>query len=431
MSSKANPVFDSKELISTKQAIMGSSRRVLLLFPASGRENYNMIPLSLLYVAGPLVKAGFDVEIIDQRFERNFFGYLKSRISEDLICVGLSCITGPQIDQVVRICEFLRQLTTVPIVLGGPHVTILPEQTLRYAGVDYVVTGKGEAPFLGLIQALKEHKPVTDIGQLGYKADGHLCINRRPLPDIPDIDLPYHLVYRYGKPSVVPVLTSFGCPHRCSFCAERVLHPCYSEVPLPEVVNMIEKALRFSPSMINFIDDTFLAHKQRIAELFSTCRGRNIRFPFICMGRVDEVLNMDGETVRRLRKNGMVAIYFGIESGSETILKLIKKKITPDMALELNRRMLREGITAHYSFMAGFPSETEEDVRKTIELMRQLKRENPTAIIWKINTYTPYPGTELFDFAVQHGFKPPQRFEDWSRAGFYSQEYGEAYDVHL
>lgn len=390
-----------------------------------------MIPLSLLYVAGPLIKAGFDVEIIDQRFERNFFERLKSLTGPDLICVGISCITGPYIDQVVRICDFLRRSTSIPIVLGGPHVTIMPEQTLKYAGVDYIVTGKGEAPFLALVQALKEKRPVADIGQLGYKADGRQYINRRPVPDIPIADVPYHLVSRYGTPPVVPVLTSFGCPHRCSFCVERVLHPHYSEVPLPVVVNMIEKALQFRPRMINFIDDTFLSHRQRIAELFSMCLGRDLRFAFLCTGRVDEVLNMDWETVRLLRKSGLAAVYFGIESGSEAVLNLIKKKITPGMVLELNRRMAREGITAHYSFMAGFPGETEEDIRKTIELMKRLKAENPAAVMWKINTYTPYPGTELFDLAVKCGFKPPERFEDWSRVCFYSREYGAEYDAHL
>lgn len=410
---------------------MGSSSRVLLLYPASGRQDSDMIPLSLLYLAAPLVESGLDVEIIDQRFERDFFGRLKSRIGPDLICIGISCITGPHIEQVVRICEFLRQSTTVPIVLGGPHVTILPEQTLSYAGVDYIVTGKGEAPFLALVQTLKEKQPVADIGRLGYKTDGRLFINRGPVPDIPVTDLPYQLISRYGSPPVVPVLTSFGCPHQCSFCIERVLHPHYSEVPLPDVVNMIEKALQFRPRLINFIDDTFLSHKQRIAELFSTCLGRNLRFPFLCTGRVDEVLSMNEETVGLLRKSGLAAIYFGIESGSEAMLKLIRKKITPGMVLDLNRRMLREGITAHYSFMAGFPGETEGDIRKTIELMKRLKRENPTAVIWKINTYTPYPGTELFDLAVQYGFKPPERFEDWSRVCFYSRDYGESYDAHL
>ena len=81
--------------------------------------------------------------------------------------------------------------------------------------------------------------------------------------------------------------------------------------------------------------------------------------------------------------------------------------------------------------MAGFPTETKEDREKTIRLINRLRLENPAAVIWKINKYTPYPGTELFDLAVQRGFKPPERFEGWSRIHFYSEDYDVPYDLHL
>ena len=81
--------------------------------------------------------------------------------------------------------------------------------------------------------------------------------------------------------------------------------------------------------------------------------------------------------------------------------------------------------------MAGFPTETGEDIQKTTELIRRLKEDNPKAIVWKIHQYTPYPGTELFDLAVEHGFKPPERFEDWNGVFFYSEEYGVSYDASL
>ncbi len=101
------------------------------------------------------------------------------------------------------------------------------------------------------------------------------------------------------------------------------------------------------------------------------------------------------------------------------------------MVLRLNLRLRQEGIMPHYSFMAGFPTETREDLVKTVRLMNRLKKENPRAVIWKLNEYTPYPGTELFDLAIQEGFKPPERFEEWSHIHFYSKEYGLPYDISL
>ena len=243
--------------------------------------------------------------------------------------------------------------------------------------------------------------------------------------------MPYHLVSRYGRPATVPIFTSYGCPYRCAFCVEKVLHPVYHEVPISDVIFMIEDALRLEPNFIDFLDDNFLLNSRRVMDIFSLTHRKGLLFSWVCMGRVDGVMRMSDEALAFLKQRGLVSIYFGIESGSEKILKLINKRITPEMVLELNLRMKKEGIQPNYSFMAGFPTETEEDMQATRNLIRRLKQENPNAVVWKVNQYTPYPGTELFDVAVKNGFKPPEKFEDWSRVYFYANDYGAAYDAHL
>ena len=143
--------------------------RVLLLYPAADAEQLNLIPLSMLYIAQPLIKDGIDVEIIDQRLEKDFFGSVHQRITPDLICIGISCITGPQIEQVIRISEFVRKVTNTPIVLGGPHATLFPHQTLGSAFIDYVVIGRGEAPFLNLVRALKMNASIQGVSTTSIK----------------------------------------------------------------------------------------------------------------------------------------------------------------------------------------------------------------------------------------------------------------------
>jgi radical SAM superfamily enzyme YgiQ (UPF0313 family) len=404
---------------------------VLLVYPAAGTEQMSVIPLSLLYIAQPLLEENIDVEIIDQRCEKDFFDRLDGQINSDLICVGISCITGPQIEQVANISEFIRKRSSVPIVLGGPHSTLLPEQTLESALVDYVVIGEGEAVFLSLVKALKMNGSVKGIPQVGYKENGRIIVNKGSKPEIKTRKIPYHLVTKYGKHSVIPILTSYGCPYNCSFCVEKVLHPKYFEKAAHDVLMMIEEALSLRQQLINFIDDNFLLNRKRVREILSLCQQKNLSFHFICTGRVDEVLSLNDETMMLVKKGGLVGIFFGIESGSSRILKFINKRITPEMVLQLNLRLRKEGIIPHYSFMAGFPTETKEDREKTIRLINLLKLENPAAVIWKINKYTPYPGTELFDLAVQKGFKPPERFEGWSRIHFYSEDYDVPYDLHL
>jgi radical SAM superfamily enzyme YgiQ (UPF0313 family) len=194
---------------------------------------------------------------------------------------------------------------------------------------------------------------------------------------------------------------------------------------------MVGEALRLRPQTINFIDDNFLVNRKRFLELFSLCRQKGLEFLWVCTGRVDAVLGMDNETLRFLKQTGLLAIYFGIESGSPRMLKLINKGIEPEMVLKLNLRLKQEGITPHYSFMAGLPTETREDLQETLKLMNRLKDEYPKSFVWKINQYTPYPGTKLFDLAVQNGFKPPEKFEEWSHVFFYSREYSFRYDVQL
>jgi radical SAM superfamily enzyme YgiQ (UPF0313 family) len=405
--------------------------RVLLVYPSADAQDLTLMPLSLLYIAQPLIEHGIDVEIIDQRFERAFFETLGQRVEQEPICIGINCITGPQIEQVVRISRFLKTLTDAPIVLGGPHPTLFPAQTLESPFIDYVVIGRGEAPFLSLVKALRENRPPGGVPRIGYKDNGNTVFTKVSVQDIPVRAIPYHLVSGYGRPSTVPILTSYGCPYDCAFCVEKVLHPVYQELPAADVVFMIEEALRLTPQFITFLDDNFLLHLSRVMEVFDMCRQKQLNFRWACTARADVVSRLKDETLASLKRTGLVGIYFGIESGSQKILTLINKRITPDMVLDLNLRLRAKAIVPHYSFMAGFPGETRGDFEKTVQLMDRLKQENPEALIWKINRYTPYPGTRLFDVAVQSGFRPPTTFEGWSRVHFYSEEYGLAYDVHL
>ena len=405
--------------------------RVLLIYPAPDAAQMDLIPLSLLYVAQPLLENGIEVEILDERFEADLPRALAARLAPDLICVGMSCITGPQIERVGVIARFIRERCAVPIVIGGTHATILPEQTLASELIDHVVIGRGEAPFLNLVRALREGRSARGLAQTGSKEAGRLEVNREAAPVLPTRSVPYALVLKYGRPSVIPLISSYGCPSRCAFCAERLIHPRYSEVPLDDLLCLIREALRFGPQLINFFDANFLLHTDRATELFSLCRREALVFEAICSSRVDGVLAMSDEDLRRLRGQGLVGIFFGVESGSERILKLIDKGITPEMVLRLNRKLVRAGIKPHYSFMAGFPTETDGDVQETLALIGRLKGENPRAVIWKLNAYTPYPGTPLYDLALQEGFVPPASFEGWSRVHFYMRDFAAPYDLCL
>jgi anaerobic magnesium-protoporphyrin IX monomethyl ester cyclase len=407
------------------------SDRVLLVYPSSGDENLQLMPLSLLYVAQPLLENGIRVDIVDERFEEVFFKTLGERLGPDLICVGISCISGPQIESVSRIARFLKSRTNLPIVLGGPHATLFPESTLKSGLFDFVVVGSGEVPFLNLVTAIRDKGSPYGIPQVGWRQGESIKVNDGTRSGMFICRIPYHLMTHYPPFSTITLITSFGCPYHCTFCVEKVLHPRYWERSTDDVLTMIDDALAWHPQFINFIDDNFLTNKKRVREILSRSTERGLRFRFVCMGRVDEVLRFDGEFFDFLIAHGIDSIYFGVESGSPRILELIRKGITPAMVLELNETLRANGIVPHYSFMAGYPTETREDRDMTTELMKQLKEDNPRAVVWKINRYTPYPGTRLYDLAVEKGFRPPEKFEDWNSVSFYSEDYGDDFDVML
>jgi len=404
--------------------------KVLLIFPETDSNQVRLIPISLLYIAQPLIEAGIEVDILDQRFEPDFYNVLREKLHSGLICVGITCITGPQINHLIQIASFIKSVSNAPIVVGGSHATIFPEQTLHSDSVDYVVIGKGEIPFLHLALSLK-NKNFSGMPMVGHKDGNSIVITKGDIPDS-DIDqIPYHLISKYKKASTVSLLTSRGCLYNCSFCAVKILYPKYIELPLNQVFKMLKDVLRLQPDTINILDDNFFYNIKRVTDLFSLCRKNGLYFNWVCSGRVDEVLKIDDSVLSELKASRLVGIFLGVESGSERILNLINKKTDKNMVLEVNQKLKRHGIFPHFSFMAGFPSETDYDRGETFRLIHRLKNENSRAMIWKINQYTPYPGTDLFQLSVENGFVAPATLEGWGKIHFYTEDYDVPYNRKL
>ena len=156
------------------------SKRVLLVYPhiikgwqAQPRVE---IPMGLLCIATAVVQEGYDVKIIDQRIEPRWRSMLERELREDPICVGISSMTGPQLRYALEISKIVKDYGNVPVVWGGIHPTILPDQTLRNEFIDFIVQGEGEETFLELVQALEGKKPLGTVKGICYK-DHHSCPN--------------------------------------------------------------------------------------------------------------------------------------------------------------------------------------------------------------------------------------------------------------
>jgi radical SAM superfamily enzyme YgiQ (UPF0313 family) len=411
------------------------SKDIVLIQPNCGKYDIFIVdmPLSLLYTARLLVAGGYRVHIVDQRVEdEETFSRVEKLLSQDPLWVGVTVMTGEPIRHALEISQFVRQRSKVPIVWGGIHPTILPEQTVRSSCVDYVVRGKGERTALALSNFLENRLSVEAVPGLTWIDDKQ---DVRHTPEDDEFDwsempiVPYNLVdvnkyWRVGfEKKIFSIMTSRNCPHQCTFCYNSSLKkkkrwfPDSMEYTKKHIDYILEQ---FAPEYLSFIDDDFFVNSQRAREILSYLDGKapNMKIGFRG-ARVSELVGLDDDFFDLLERVNTRHINIGVESGSPRILEIIRKGITVDQVLELNQRFSRRpNFLPLYNFFSGIPQETEKDIKMTTDLILQLVKDNPNCQISGYHQYTPYPGNKLFQEAVKQGFQEPQSLEGWSALRF-------------
>lgn len=374
-------------------------------------------PLQLLALAGPLLTAGYEVLIINQVNDPDWEKTLLASLKENPVCVGVSAITGIQISYSLNASRIVKDNSSVPVIWGGIHATSLPEQTLANPCVDIVVIGEGEDTFVELVHALENKSPLSNIKGLCYKEGGR--IKRTGAREFTDLSqqppLPFHLLKNNGAHQI-RIISSRGCPFPCRFCYnERINHRRWRPLPADAVLKMAELLVEkygATATGIRFIEDNFFVDVNRARAIAEGLARFNL--PWRANGRIDTFLRVDDAFLDTLEKSHFKGLYLGVESGSQKMLDFIQKRLKVEDAIAANRRFSQHAFDVTYQFMTGFPTETEEDIRATLTLIGTLLKENPRAKK-NINIYTPYPDNDLFDIAVAHGFKPPEKLEDWAK----------------
>lgn len=404
------PTLSSEEEVSVM--------RVLLIeAPVANPTPHSRLspPLGLAYVAQHLLDHGHDVELIDL----NLTGLNPIRITATLNrfrpeIVGISAHTEtyPGALQVARLVK--RHDGSVPVMMGGPHVSILPLEALAEPVVDYVAIGEGELTAVELLEALAAGSPsekIREIAGLGHKANGSPVSNAtraplelgllgRPARDLLSLDF-YEDAYN--------VLASRGgCPYRCPFCSASQLwggkrRPRPVADIMAEVAEVVE---RYGARHVFLVDDILTVNRIWFDELLTALEGFGGEVTWGCATRVDCV---DEALLKRMAAAGFSAIQFGIESGSQAILDSVKG-IDKRAAHDAVRWATSAGITAACSFMVPFPDDTKETLSETFEFMRTLRGAGGQLLV---SYTTPYPGTMFFNDAEKLGLKILTR--DWGR----------------
>ena len=414
---------------------------ILLIYPRTGFDIGGAIasPHSVLTVAAPLKARGYRVTIIDARVNRFWKESLKESIKRKALCIGISSMTGSQIGYSLKTMEYIRELDKeIPIIWGGPHATILPEETLSHKSIDAVVAGEGEETFLELVEALANKKELGNIEGIAFKSQGKIIVNPpRPLLDLDTLlPTPWDLVnpedyihrdfYLEDSCRVLDIgQTSRGCPYNCGFCCsasirKRKWRPMSVEQSLKKIVGDVRQ---FKLDSIWMRDDNFFINEKRLRAICSGMVSANLNIHWYSSGtRVDNFLNLNGETISLLKESGANVLKFGAESGSNRILELMEKGIGIEQTFKANLLAMKFGLIPAFSFIAGFPTETFEEVKMTIAAIKKIKQDNPRAITESICIYTALPGTPLYPLALAHGLKEPAGLEEWAKWSFHEAD---------
>lgn len=365
-------------------------------------------PLGLAYLAAVLEESDYPVTIIDAPAQGLTFPQLRKEFEKlDPDVVGIS-VTTPNFKEASKVSRITKAVCPeATVVVGGPHVSFTPEETLREnPSIDVVCIGEGECTLLELVQFLEVNKDLSEVKGIAYRRNGVIKRNP-PQPFIENLDeLPFparHLLptnkYRALGKNFVPgtVLTSRGCPFRCIFCSSSLLFGKKFRGRSPEnVVNELEELhIAYKAHDIELLDDLFTFNQKRAEAICQEILNRKLDVRWVCSSRVDTITK---KLMMKLRKAGCALIYLGVESGSQRVLGLIKKGIRIEQSIRALKWAEEAGIETLASFVLGVPGETKEEMEQTIKFAKKL---NPDYAQFTIAT--PYPGTELYETAKEQG----------------------------
>jgi len=401
---------------------------ILLYYPKLTKPKNRRLPLSVMALAAVL-EGREEYEIVDGNLDPDPDATIGRLIETHHVeLLGVSVMPGPQMISAMKSCRAIRaRYPKVPIVWGGYFPSVYGDATLNARYVDYAVRGQGESTLLELIDALRGKRDFNAIAGLSYKDIFGMRVHNpeRPMqsPDAfpwsPFERLP---VKSYLRPSYFGKRTgahqaSIGCPFQCSFCAVHEAYGSQQKMEAPERTEAIMRHLVKDYGMdgVQFYDMNFFMREDHTRELME--RLAPLGLHWWCEGRIDTICRYSDETLEWIRKAGCTMIFFGAESGSDRVLKEMKKGITTEQTLEVARRLRRLNIIPEFSFVVGNPRDPEEDTRQTIAFVRKIKRLNPTSeIIVQHYTPTPQPGKMYGDVEGQISFPD-------SPAGWASKEW--------
>jgi len=381
------------------------------LFAGGGKEMGGILPpLGIAYIASYLEKKGMYVRIIDGMVENKNVDEI-AKLTKGFDVIGITSITFFALRAHEQAAAIKKLYPNKIIIMGGPHPSVVPEEVLQDKNVDIVVIGEGEITTYELLNSIEKNgtKKLDEINGIAYKKDGKVKITKsreliRNLDELPfparhllKMEKYYTSDVRCKNHPALSIMSSRGCPNDCSYCSNDIMFRRFWRAHSAEyVVNEIEELInKYGAKEITFWDDNFMVNNQRVFEICRIIKERDIKIPIEASGRVD---NVSLPLLQEMKKVGFYFLGFGVESGSERILKDVNKNITKQQIRNTFAFCKKVGIISRGYFMLGFIGETEKEMFETINFAKELDPDYATFTL-----LTPLPRTKDFKRAQQEG----------------------------
>ena len=387
----------------------------------------------LASLSGAAKAQGFDVNLIDLRALSDWahFRQVLAERNPDVIGVTMMSVDYNPARQAIAIAKEIKP--EIVTVVGGPHVTIALEDSLRMPDVDYLVTGEGEVTFPKLLQLIAggdappsrvlrgetpdlDSIPFTDRGlfldewrKWGYDLDS---------PEVPFVqELP---------PPFVTVIAGRGCLYNCAFCkpgedylfGKRTRRRSVDNV-ITELRSLVE---RYHLASFMFHDDCLTEDRDWVMEFTAKYIAQGFDIPFLCQSRADIIVKHE-DMVARMAEAGLRGYFIGFESGNDRVLKFIRKGTTVEQNHQAARICRKYGIAIWANYMMGLPTETKEEVMDTVRLMKEIDPDYYSPAF-----FTPHPGTDLYDYAAEHNLSRITDYDSYRRNPTEPKIKGQDYD---
>ncbi|MBU7047234.1 MAG: B12-binding domain-containing radical SAM protein [Theionarchaea archaeon] len=386
---------------------------IALISLTSGASARPFPPLGLLYLARAILNRldNWNVDIIeqdnpsDQFYSSGFWDFIKvveavQRKRSEV--VGISCVTIT-LPLALRIAEEIKKNDpTTLVVLGGPGPSGRGERILRrFPVVDFVVDGEGETSLVDLLKAVEKDENQIEAKGVFYRNKGEVCYNgpQERVECLDDLDFPAYELVNMKTYEKYGIIWHRGCPYNCSFCdVSKMWGRKVSSRSMNHVIQEIEMLkTQFGAQEIHFFDDTFTLRKEDTLHMCERLEEMDINWTANC--RINTV---DRELLEKMVDAGCKGIFYGIESGSDRVLKMINKRIRVEDAITVIKKTPPQ-LSVKVSFIWNYPFETLDDFYKTFFLISYLfsqgiqVRYTPLSLLLQSSLYREYKGKLITD----------------------------------